>query len=61
MKNYEINRKTLAIIPISEERTKIIEEEDEFIINVPALKIIDNSCRFFGSSYEGRFCGSKKF
>ncbi len=59
MKNYEINRQTLAVLSYGKERSKIIEENDEFIINLPVSKIIDNSCRFFGSSYEGRVNGTK--
>lgn len=59
MKNYEINRQTLAVLSYGKERSKIIEETDEFIINLPVSKIIDNSCRFFGSSYEGRVNGTK--
>lgn len=59
MNEYEINAQTLAIIPISEEKSKIIEEDEEIIINASVAKIIDDSCRFFGSSYEGRLKGSK--
>lgn len=60
MNEYEINRQTLAIIPISEEKCKVYEEEYEYIINQSIMKVIDNSCRFFGSSYEGRVEGTKK-
>ncbi len=59
MDEYEINKHTLAIIPISETKSRVIEKENELIINLPTLKIIDDSCRFFGSSYEGRFIGTK--
>ena len=59
MENYEINAKTLAIIPINKEMCKIIEEEEEFVVELSQLKIIDNSCKFFGSSYEGRLSGTK--
>lgn len=59
MKTYEISRQTLAIIPLEEEKTKIIEEDREFIINRSSKKIINDSCKFFGSSYEGRFQGTK--
>lgn len=59
MDNYEINGDTLAIISIDEKTSKIIESDKEFIINKNSLKIIDNSCRFFGSSYQGRFEGTK--
>lgn len=59
MNEYEINAQTLAIIPISEEKSKVVEEDDELIVNASVLKIIDDSCRFFGSSYEGRLKGTK--
>lgn len=59
MENYEINRQTLAIIPLEDELTKIVEEEREIILRQSTLKIIDESCRYFGSSYEGRFEGTK--
>lgn len=60
MISYEINCDTLALIPISENETKIIEKEREFIVNVPVFKIIENSCEYFGSSYLGRHEGTKK-
>ena len=59
MNEYEINRKTLAIIPIGENKSKVIEVGEEFIVNCSPIKIVDNSCKFFGSSYEGRFYGTK--
>jgi len=57
--NYEINKATLALIPLNEKITQVIELEDSFIVNCPTSKIIDNSCRCFGSSYIGRNEGSK--
>ncbi len=60
MNEYEINAQTLAIIPISDNKSKVIEVNGDYIINLSSLKIVDESCRFFGSSYEGRFCGTKK-
>ncbi len=59
MKDYEINKETLAIIPIENNKSKIIEINNEFIINKNSTQIIDESCKFFGSSYEGRFNGTK--
>lgn len=59
MKIYEINKQTLAIIAIEEEVSKIIEEDNEFIIKRSATKIINDSCKFFGSSFNGRFQGTK--
>ncbi|MBQ1812545.1 MAG: competence protein ComK [Bacilli bacterium] len=59
MSDYEINNDTLAVIPIDECRTKIIEKGKSFIVNQSAMKIIDMSCQYFGSSYQGRFLGTK--
>ncbi len=60
MKNYEINNETIAIIPIDNYKSKIIEKDREFIVDMTPIKIIDNSCQYFGSSYQGRFLGTKK-
>ena len=59
MQKYEINMDTLAIIPINSSETKIIEKENEYIVSQSSLKIIDDGCRFFGSSYVGRSEGTK--
>jgi len=59
MSEYEINDDTLAIIPIDEYRSKVIEKTRAFIVEQPPMRIIDKSCRYFGSSYQGRFLGTK--
>ena len=59
MNDYEISEKTLAIIPLDKERCKIVEDTGDLIVNKTAMRIIDESCKFFGSSYEGRFYGTK--
>jgi len=59
MDDYEINDDTLAIIPLDEYKSKIIEKTRTFIVNQTPMKIIDNSCQYFGSSYQGRFLGTK--
>lgn len=59
MKNYEINEDTLAIIPINNYKSRIIERDRSFEVDMTPMQIIDNSCRFFGSSYQGRFSGTK--
>lgn len=56
---YEINSSTLAVLSISKDVSKVIEIDREFIINYSVMKIIDNSCKYFGSSYDGRFEGTK--
>ncbi len=55
---YEINRSTLAIIPIDSNQSQIIETMSTFIINRSARKIINENCRMYGSSYQGRYDGS---
>lgn len=59
MDDYEINDDTLAIMPLDEYRSKVIEKNRSFIVNQTPIKIIDNSCQYFGSSYQGRFLGTK--
>jgi len=58
MKNYEINKDTLAVVPFSKYKTIIYENHDCFIVELKASKIMDKSCRFFGSSFEGRQKGT---
>ena len=59
MENYEINENTLAIIPLKGGKSKIIEKERELIINQTPMEIIDYSCLYFGSSYDGRHSATK--
>ena len=51
---YEIDLSTLMLIGINEEKTKIITFNDEFIVDYSVKKIIDNSCKFFGSNLNDR-------
>lgn len=57
--DYEINSSTLAIISMNDSCCKVLEEEEEYIINKSAYDVIDNSCKYFGSSYKGRYEGTK--
>ena len=58
--NYEINYDTQAILPININCSKIIENEEEYVINNSTLNVLEHSCEYFGSSYEGRKEGTKK-
>lgn len=60
MNDYEINRDTLAIMPLDDYKSKVIEKNKTFVVEKTPMGIIDNSCRFFGSSYQGRFEGTKR-
>lgn len=57
--NYEINSSTIAIIPVDLHVSKVLELEDSFLVNQSSTEIIDESCKFFGSSYMGRHEGTK--
>lgn len=57
--DYEITRATYAVVALSKSESLVIEENNQFKVSKPSLKIIDDSCRAFGSTYAGRFEGSK--
>ena len=57
---YFINKSTCAIIPIDSNHSKVVELDGEFLVNRSVKNIINDSCKFFGSSYQGRFDGSKR-
>ena len=56
--NYEINEGTLAVLP-SKEKSKVLEDKKEYVIDSTPYEIMDYSCKYFGSSYEGRKEGTK--
>lgn len=56
---YEINEGTLAVVPLNSSKSKIYEDKKEYIIDNTPFEIIDYSCKYFGSSYEGRKDGTK--
>ena len=57
MNSYEINEDTIALIPYNN-MTKVYEKDDSFLVNKDANKIIEDSCEYFGSSYDGRKKGT---
>lgn len=59
LENYEITKNTLAIIPIDSKKSEVIEDDETFVINKNSTKIVDDSCKFFGSSLNGRHEGTK--
>jgi len=58
LKNYEINDKTLAIIPLSKEETIIYEDNKTYVLSARTSKIMDESCKYYGSTFEGRQKGT---
>ena len=57
---YEITYDTQVIIPVDNNNSKVIENKNEYIIEENTLSIMEHSCEYFGSSYEGRKEGTKK-
>lgn len=58
--DYEISFDTQLILPIDKTSSRIIEENDNYIINATPLQVLEHSCEYFGSSFEGRKEGTKK-
>jgi competence protein ComK len=58
MKDYTINQNTLALIPLGKKKTVIYENHDCYIIDEKISKIMDDNCRYNGSSIEGRIKGT---
>ena len=60
MQSYEINKDTLAIIPKNENESIVYESENQYIVEESVDKIMEDSCLYFGSNFEGRKAGSAK-
>ncbi len=60
MDSYEINKDTVALIPKDSKHTIVYEVDNSFEVNKSALKIVEESCEYFGSSLEGRQVGTSK-
>lgn len=58
LNEYEINSDTIAMFPLDDQRTKVMEKDEDYIIEQGALCIVENSCLCFGSTFEGRQKGS---
>lgn len=57
--NYEISRGTLAIVPSEGDSSMIYEDETQYIVPEKPFKIMEDSCKYFGSTYEGRKNGAR--
>lgn len=56
--DYEINSSTLALIPTGENESLVMEEEESYTVGQKSSKIVDHSCKYFGSSLKGRYEGA---
>lgn len=64
IKDYEIHTETMVLLPCFDHyanlHTIVIEEQNYFLVEMTPKKLIDASCRYYGSSYEGRLEGIKR-
>ena len=58
--NYEISKGTLAVVPNENESSVVYEDNDRYIINQKPFEILEESCKYFGSTYEGRKNGARE-
>lgn len=58
MKEYSINKNTLAVLPFGENKSIVYEKDDCFLVSTKPNKIMDDSCKYYGSSMEGRLKGT---
>ena len=59
MNTYEINEDTLALVPTVNDNVRVYEMDTTFDFNGSCNEIMDNSCKYYGSTYEGRRIGSR--
>lgn len=59
--DYEVNKRTLAVIPAGAGRCKVVEDVRSYNLNKTSFKVIEHSCEYFGVSYKSRLQGSQKF
>ena len=57
---YEVSNGTLAIVPNEKESSLVYEDEERYIIEQTPFKIMEESCKYFGSTYEGRKDSAKE-
>ena len=57
--NYEINEGTLAILA-KNKKSLILEDDKKYVVDSLPFDVVDHSCKYFGSSYEGRKEGTKE-
>ena len=57
---YEISKGTLAIIPNDDNNSLVYEDNDRFIIEETPFQIMEESCKYFGSTYKGRKDSAKE-
>ena len=57
---YEISKGTFAIVPNNDSNSLVYEDEERFLIEETPYEIMESSCKYFGSTYEGRKNGARE-
>lgn len=57
---YEISKGTLAILPNEKNSSVVYEDDERYIIKQTPFEIMEDSCKYFGSTYEGRKDGARE-
>ena len=57
--DYVINNETVVVMSVGLSCCKVFEKDESFEVNMSLKDIIELSCNYFGSSFEGRIEGSK--
>lgn len=57
---YEVSKGTLAIVPNEKNGSLVLEDEERYLIDQKPFNIMEESCKYFGSTYEGRKQGAKE-
>lgn len=57
---YYVNKGTCMIMPVDNNTSRVVELDNTFLVEKSVHSIIEDSCIYFGSTYNGRFIGSKK-
>jgi competence protein ComK len=60
MESYEINSDTLAIIPKNENESIVYESDNKYVVKESVDKIMEDSCLYFGSNFDGRKASSAR-
>ena len=58
MNSYEINVDTLAVVAKDDNSSIVYENNSSYIVKENSNKIIEGSCKYFGSTLEGRKKGT---
>ena len=51
---YEISKGTLAIVPNEKENSLVYDDDERYIVSETPFRIMEESCKYFGSTYNGR-------